>query len=380
MNRLLRRIFPDIGKTGLPFSNLWKFLFAGFQPLETSSHSPTPQLPHAHTPQLPNSRKSGVALIVVMWVLVVVSLIVASFSFEMKLEAKIISMQRKRFKADQLALSGIELAKVMFAFEADPMEGDDIVYDDPWMEQASKIDEGVPSTVTEELGDGTITLQIDFEEGGRNISKLSDDEWQEIFEQTGVPAADRDELLGCLKDWQDENDLHELNGAESDDSFYKDLGYECKNAPIDTIDELLMIKGWTEEVVYGTATNELDDAEFPMTGVAQYLTTWGDGRINPNSASREVLASMYLSEDMIEAILEMRMGPDGESGTEDDGLTQADFDALGLDKERFTLTPEFARVTSEGEVDGLVSRIYAVFSLVEKDPLPLFWQEGLDEK
>jgi general secretion pathway protein K len=372
---LAHRLFPDIGKIRHGFSNLWKNRAAGFQSLE----APALQTRNAGVPPA-DPRKSGVALIVVMWVLVVVSLIVVSFAFEMKLEARIISMQRKRFKADQLALSGIELAKAMFAFEADATEGDDVIYEDPWLEQASKIDEGVPATVIEELGGGTITLNIDFEKGGRNLSKLSDDEWQELFEQSGVPAADRDELLGCLKDWQDENDLHELNGAESDDEFYKDRGYECKNAPLDTIDELLMIKGWTEEIVYGTATNELEDAEYPMTGLAQYLTLWGDGRINPNSASREVLASMYLSEDMIEAILEMRMGPDGEPGTEDDGLTQEDFTALGLDSEKFTLTPEFAKVTVEGEMGGLVSRIYAVFKLGEAEPTPLFWQEGMMEK
>jgi general secretion pathway protein K len=321
------------------------------------------------------AHKRGAALIVVMWVLVIVAMIVSSFAFDMKLESKIITAQRKRLKADALALSGIELAKVMLAFEEDPLEGDEITYDDPWMGQAALVSKGVPSYVEEELGGGIIRLTISFEEGKRNVSKLSNDEWKELFEQTGVPSVDHDELLGCLADWQDENDLHQLNGAESDDSFYRERDYTCKNAPIDTIDELLLIKGWTEDVVYGTPTNMLEETEYPMLGVARYLTTWGEGKVNPNAASEEVLRSMYLSESVIEGILELRLGPDGETNTDDDGLTQEDFAALGLDPNKFSMKPEFAEITSEGEFGGIFTHISAVFRLGGKQPTPLFWLE-----
>lgn len=325
--------------------------------------------------QSPTSNtKSGVALIVVMWVLVIVSLIVSSLAFEMQLEARIITAQRKRFQADRLALSGIELAKAMFAYEQEDT-ADDIFYDDPYSAQASKVAEGIPVSFSEELGGGTVRIQIDYEKGRRKISDLTVDEWHELFTQANVPSVDWDELLGCLTDWQDENDLKQLNGAESDDSFYRDRGYECKNAPLDTIDELLLIKGWTEEIVYGTPEDELENTDEPLSGLAQHLTTWGNGMVNPNSASREVLSSLYLSEDLIEAILEGRLGADGEAGTDDDGLTQEDLEALGVSGEKLTLTPEYATVTAEGDVGGLTSRIYAVFRLGEKDPLPLFWKE-----
>jgi general secretion pathway protein K len=316
-----------------------------------------------------------VALIVVMWVLVIVSLIVSSFAFEMKLEANIITAQRKRFQADQLARAGIELAMAMIAFEEDPLEGDDVVYDDPWLAQSAKIDEGVPVTWSEELGNGKMTIRIDFEKGRRSIRQLDGDGWRELFAQTGIPSSDWDELYGSLVDWQDENDLAQLNGAESDDEFYRDRGYECKNAPVDTVDELLLIKGWTEEVVYGTPPDKIDETEYPLTGLAPHLTIWGEGKVNPNSATPEVLRSLYLSEQMIEAILELRLGPDGEPGTDDDGLTQEDFGALGLDGALFTLQPEYVKVQVEGEVGGTVSKIYSVFKLGEKQPTPLFWLE-----
>jgi len=326
-------------------------------------------------PERRGGSKSGAALIVVMWILLIVSLIVSTFAFEMQLESRLISAQRKRLKADQLALAGVELAKGMLAFEEDPLEGDEIIYEDPYLQEASKIAKGMPVSFTEKLGDGTITLRIDYEKGRRNIHSLEPEEWKNLFEQANIPLVDWDALIDCLKDWEDPGDNHWLNGAESDDSFYRKMGYECKNAPVDTVDELLLIKGWTKEVLYGTSPE--DESEEPIIGIAQYLTTWGeDGKINPNSASREVLINVGLSEQQADDVLEARLGLDGERGTEDGGITQEDFAPLGLSTELFTLVPEYVTIISEGSVGEVVSTISSVFKLGGKEPSPLFWLEG----
>jgi len=336
-------------------------------------------MPHEKSPPREGCRNGGVgkrgaALIVVMWVLLIVSLIVSSFAFEMQLEARIISAQRKRFKADQLARAGVELAKTMLAFEEDPLEGDEVVYEDPFLSTAAQLAKGLSTSFSEELGDGTVTVHIGFEEKHLFIKTMSADDWDSLFEQTGVPSVDWDELYGCLVDWQDAGDASQLNGAESDDWFYKEKGYECKNAPVNTVDELLLIKGWTREVLYGSPPEEEDN---PMTGIAQHLTAWGDkGKLDPNSASPLVLLSVGLSEERVDDILEARLGPDGEEGTEDDGITQEDFAALGLSGDLFTLEPQYATILSEGFVGDVVSTISSVFKLGGEQPSPLFWLEG----
>ncbi len=369
---ITERKLPNIGKLPRLFSNHWKLHAADgtpavhfFQPLEK------PILQQSNTPAI-HSKKRGAALIVVMWVLLIVSLIVSTFAFEMQLEARLISAQRKRFKADQLALAGVELAKTMLAFEKDPFDPDDVVYDDPYRNKASSIAKGIPVDFTEEIGDGTLTLHIDFEEGRRNIHKLSAEEWHEIFDQAGIPNVEWDSMLGALTDWEDENDLSQLNGAEKDDWFYREKGYGPKNAPVDTVDELLLIKGWEKEYLYGTGTNE--NVEIPIRGMAGQLTTWGNGEINPNTI-QEVLNSIpNLSEGTIDAIMDAQLGPDGESGTEDDGITQEDLAALGLGAP-FSLKPKYVTLLSEGSVGGVVSTISAVFKLGGKESAPLFWLE-----
>jgi general secretion pathway protein K len=185
-------------------------------------------------------------------------------------------------------------------------------------------------------------------------------------------------MRDCLTDWQDEGDLHQLNGAESDDPFYRNRGYECKNAPVDTVDELMLIKNWGEEVLYGAPPGL--ETEEPITGIADQLTTWGGGKINPNSASPEVLNSLTIPDGTIDAILELRKGPDGIAGTDDDGITDEDFTAMGLDAGMFTLTPEYVRVTAIGNVGGIQSQISCIFKLGDKEPVPLFWTEGNKEE
>ena len=219
----------------------------------------------------------------------------------------------------------------------------------------------MPANFNEKLGNGTIQVSINYEKGRRNIKNLNEnpDAWRELFASAGIPNVDWDELLACLKDWEDPGEEHGLNGAESDDSFYRERGYECKNAPIDTPED------------------DLEEPDSPIRGVAAHITAWGsDGKVNPNSATREVLQSLNLTEALIDDLIEMRRGPDGEDGTDDDGLTQEDLASLGIDVSIFTLDPEYVSVISEGEVGGIVSRIYAVFKIGEKEPSPLFWLEG----
>jgi len=62
-----------------------------------------------------------------------------------------------------------------------------------------------------------------------------------------------DDILSAIKDWIDEDDDPEgLDGAE--DSYYQSLEnpYSCRNAPFKSPDELLLVRGITRELFYGT--------------------------------------------------------------------------------------------------------------------------------
>ncbi len=62
-----------------------------------------------------------------------------------------------------------------------------------------------------------------------------------------------DDVASAIVDWRDEDNTPSNGGAEND--YYLGLQpqpYYCKNAPFETVEELLMVRGMTRELLYGT--------------------------------------------------------------------------------------------------------------------------------
>ena len=84
------------------------------------------------------------------------------------------------------------------------------------------------------------------------------------------------EIVDALIDWLDpDNDTTGSDGAEDD--YYKQQGYRCKNGPLDSLDELLLVRGFDNELL--TDKN-----------LKSYLTIAPtDGKVNLNTAPIQVL-------------------------------------------------------------------------------------------
>ena len=322
--------------------------------------------------------KEGAALLVALWVLIILSLIVGSFAFEIQLEAMLVSHKRKKFRAEMMALSGLEYARAILdkQSEAKELEIEEMDDEDGFMQAALFIKRGLSTTSTIELGEGSFSVTLESAEAGRNVNLLTREEWLEILEMANVPSTDWDTMIDCLNDWIDEGDLHKLNGAESDDPFYQDRGYPVKNGPLDSVEELLLIKGWGPDILHGKEEDEEGDAIF---GIAKLLTVWGDGKVNLNTAGADVLLSYAEYEDWeLESVLEARKGEDGESGTLDDGIK--DLGEIGADPNKFKLQSDFVKVTSVGDMFGNQYQIECIFLLQGKSPVVAYWKEGPVDK
>lgn len=107
-----------------------------------------------------------------------------------------------------------------------------------------------------------------------------------------------DDIAWSIVDWVDANDEPSTGGAES--QYYVSLSppYQCKNGPLDTIEELLLVKGVTPALLYGTDVNRNgkvdpgeDDTLGFTAGWSAYLTVYsrernvdadGNKRVNIN--------------------------------------------------------------------------------------------------
>lgn len=133
------------------------------------------------------------------------------------------------------------------------------------------------------------------------------------------------ELIACLLDWRDGDDETREGGAEN--SYYNELypAYNTKNGPFDSVEELLLVKGFTAAVLYGEDANrngildpnEDDGAEsFPYYdngdgvlnhGIAPFLTVWA--REMDVSLDNKQRISLYLDAASITAMLNEYDGP-----------------------------------------------------------------------
>ena len=103
-------------------------------------------------------------------------------------------------------------------------------------------------------------------------------------------------LVPSIIDWTDDDEevtvlpfvKYDNLGAESD--YYAGMAspYRCRNDSLETVEELLLLKGITADV---------------FQRIGDYVTVYGDGMVNINSASKLVIQS--LSEQMDSALAEM---------------------------------------------------------------------------
>jgi general secretion pathway protein K len=157
---------------------------------------------------------------------------------------------------------------------------------------------------------------------------------QQALTVMGVDADDISVVSDSIQDWRSAAAAPRVAGAESD--YYQSLTppYYAKNAPIDDLSELLLVKGVTPEMYYGggssnspaqpqrpklglgTSPDQVPDYPF---GLKDVFTAVSSGRINVNTADANVLQLIPgVDATIAAAIIQQRAGPDGVDGTEDD--------------------------------------------------------------
>jgi general secretion pathway protein K len=131
------------------------------------------------------------------------------------------------------------------------------------------------------------------------ISDTNADILRNLLKTLDVQEEEVNTIVDSILDWKDADDLHHLSGAESD--YYMSLPnpYKAKNANFDTLEELLLVKGVTSEILYGD--NE-------KKGLIDLLTVYsGTSKVNVNAAPREVLMAVPgITPEIADSIISFR--------------------------------------------------------------------------
>ena len=88
-----------------------------------------------------------------------------------------------------------------------------------------------------------------------------------------------EDIANAIIDWMDPDSDARPGGAEND--YYSGLSpaYRCKNGPIDSIDELLLVKGVTSDLLYGADLNRngVQDGDEPSSTNGSAITGFDRG-------------------------------------------------------------------------------------------------------
>ena len=346
----------------------------------------------------PNYCRRGIALIIVMICITVLAIMAAGFAYSMKVETRL--AMNSNSEADLLAIGwgSIQKAAALLSLR-DPAE--------QWDSLNQKWAGGPGSSMTSNSLLALITLEpntkiVDMERRA-NINMADQQLLDQAMRMIGVDATDSGAVTAAILDWIDPDKNEHINGAETDYYETLDPPYKCKDAPIDDLSELLLVRGVTQEIFWGgVATNHApasfqsklgmqqrgNQANIYPVGLADLFSPYSAGPININTAPREVLA-MVLNGDEAAAdrIVACRAGPDGADGTEDDVPFRSANDALACAQlptafisqvgRYFNTRSRLFQVEVHAEVNGTHRYFYAVVdrdAQPDKKILTFFWK------
>jgi len=237
---------------------------------------------------------AGVALMVALVFVALLSVLVFGFFYDMEVAASTAYARGDDFLALLAARSAVAqalglLADDLAAAETSGMPNYDSALD-TWAE-------GIPAS---DLNEAKLRASISDEYGKINLNALFIKQGDQLVRNEPLvqalrdffalrTAGDQKDPTDAILDWLDYDDMdaEEPEGAEN--NYYMGLPnpYPCKNGPMDSIEELLLIKGITPELYFG-------DPEQNQLPLSEYLTVHGDwrGRVNVNTAREEVIAAI----------------------------------------------------------------------------------------
>lgn len=218
------------------------------------------------------------------------------------------------------------------------------------------------------------------EESKININRADQALLRKLFKiALGFDDMEAQQLAASIVDWRDSDSQLSipLGSAEDFDYHGVEYPYEAKDADFEVPDELLLVKGMDRDI---------------FEGLKGYITIYGDGKVNINTASKTVLMVLGLESLTVSKIIAYRYGDDNILGTEDDGvfvshadivpklsqfrslsdgeiaqLTRVASQHLAVDSKNFTIKSTAAVAGGTGTAEAIC--------VADRDGKILYWQE-----
>jgi general secretion pathway protein K len=282
----------------------------------------------------PLSTNSGSALLAVLWIIALLSLLVATTSLLVMQDVDTVGVRRQMFRARMLAEMGL-------AFASHP----DVKPDDPLLHQVVAEGEGFDVEIRGE--DGRLNPNVLLQRQDRETLRR-------VFRFWGMDLVQADGLIDALIDWTDQDSFTQPKGAEFRQYNIPGVPF---NRPFRSVEEMSLVRGMAQvEAVY--------------PGWRDWFSIHSSGALDINEAEPEVLAAITGADIVVcQQVQARRVGRDGIRNTRDDSLLpdlQTALRLLGVPGNPealigiLTVQSNTRRIISHGTTGGFTKSIVAV--------------------
>ncbi|MEK7332826.1 MAG: hypothetical protein AAB017_05560 [Nitrospirota bacterium] len=305
---------------------------------------------------------SGIALLMTLWVLVMLSVIAMSFSFSTRWGNASTRNFKEETKAYYLAMSGYQEAVGYLLSDKDNMvdyiDADGNLYIDK---------DTKPVTGSRVTDEAELEIKITDEGSKVNINFADGTRLKKVLDYVGIPPDSQQEIVDSILDWRDPDKEHHLSGAEDDYYESLDPAYKAKNRNLDSVEELLLVKGFKPGYLYGSKD---------IRPIYDLITTSGDGSININTVSREVLEMTGTGSDVIDAIFKQRTKEIGGARQIPANLAPGLYRTVSYDF-RIEITAAMKGNRQAVKITSIVRRVPALKGF---DMQTVYWREKIENR
>ena len=295
--------------------------------------------------------RTGSALILVFWCLLILSLAVFAVVEIVELSVEHAAHEQTALLAETAAISGIAVGQ-------EPQ----LLRDDPVLVQELSPGRGFAVTIQSEGA----RLNLNF-----LLMTKHRDVLVSLFTHWGMKMDKAEHAADCLYDWISPGDLASLNGAKAGDYAKAGLPQRPTHEPFQSWDEVSLVMG-------------VDAIAEVKPDWRNSFTLWSDGPLDVSQASAEEMAALFgIDPERLQSMVELRDGRDKVPGTPDDVPLTAETlqGALGLTDDQMkdmqsliAFGGSTRRIVSTGHAGGVQVTVTAVTRL-SANPQLLVWSK-----
>lgn len=253
-------------------------------------------------------RCRGSVLVLVIWMVVFFSIVLLGLASRGAAALSRTRRMMETLQASYLAQGALEQALTVLSADASQdIDGLNETWARPHrfdVDDAVSLGRALGDEEAKQMASEAVVWQMTDEERVLPLNTVSDRILERLLRnEAQLESDDARRLADCILDWRDTDPETRPEGAE--DFYYKGRpeGYESKDGPFESVEELLLVRGVTPAV---------------YARIRPHLTPYGNGRLNINTATEPALRALGISENGVSGVLAYRSGNDGQMGTSDD--------------------------------------------------------------